>query len=910
MTPHWNNLNERERLAFRAVVAFLDGRLEERSTVEWAIRLKQHDVMRRLAVLELINGPQSKDLGDPWRSAWRLIEESWNEPPEHLRGTEVYQLQRRLRSGDRSGTLIAEIVRLVEPRLNVRELTGFRLYGEASPKRPKRVEDLFQASLAGGEVVDLEVLKLSEVSDRQFLHSLAMKLDAAVNKGLDLARRLGWDGETRIWQLGSLARVYFVPPGDRDEGLEEPDRFHHGIAPSVKLLHAATIQLSTLDFAAARELVQRWKHTNSSVHMRLWAAMARDTAMASPDELATFFGLLADDPFWNVSEYPEVAELRALRFREMSGPARDQIVKRIRRMPPRRLWSRRVVNLEHLRQARVHSALRELRRIELAGGPLPNKIQSWLTATLPEYPSVSGMSRLDDGAPEAPSAQWVAPNPDARYDDLSEEARLKVLEVSLSSARLTWENNEAERAADWMRVTGNASKLLDDFLTDAGGGGHFPRVWEHFGWSHSPSSVGEGATDEELLREAERGLKALARLPNETVRLAIDGISHWLSTWGKRIIALPEGIDVWLSVWPLAVEATNAQQSAEDEADLNTQVRSGSDQEPQDLDTLNTPAGRLIGVFLAGCPDLNDVASPFSASAILRTMRDQIMAATGRSSLIARHRMIQSLPYFLRADHDWADDYLLKPLLADHGVLWRATARRIQPKEVLEIVGDVMTERAIDMRLGRDTRRSLVVSVVVEALRALHEQRDPAVPFVRVQQMLRSLDDEVRAYGADVVKQFVSSGSSQPSGSGTANSTEELFRSSAIPFLQRVWPQDRSLATPGVSKAFADLPAAAQGAFAEAVSAIERFLVPFDCWSLLDYGLFGGDEGDNKRLLLINDQSKAEALVKLLDLTIGTAEGAIIPYDLPDALDQIRSVAPGLADGKNFRRLATLARRA
>ncbi len=94
----------------------------------------------------------------------------------------------------------------------------------------------------------------------------------------------------------------------------------------------------------------------------------------------------------------------------------------------------------------------------------------------------------------------------------------------------------------------------------------------------------------------------------------------------------------------------------------------------------------------------------------------------------------------------------------------------------------------------------------------------------------------------------------------------------ARPFLERVWPQERSLATPGVARAFADLPATCGEAFAEAVDAIERFLVPFDCWSMSDYGLFGEEEGNGEaKLSQINDQQKAEAFLRLLDRTIGTA---------------------------------------
>ncbi len=116
------------------------------------------------------------------------------------------------------------------------------------------------------------------------------------------------------------------------------------------------------------------------------------------------------------------------------------------------------------------------------------------------------------------------------------------------------------------------------------------------------------------------------------------------------------------------------------------------------------------------------------------------------------------------------------------------------------------------------------------------------------------------------------------------------------------------MATPGVSGALAKLPATSREAFADAVEVIERFLVPFDCWSMLDYGLYGKDDGETE-LSIIDDEIKARKLLRLLDLTVGTSETAVIPRDLTDALDKIRSVAGTLVDYPEFRRLSTAARR-
>ena len=584
---------------------------------------------------------------------------------------------------------------------------------------------------------------------------------------------------------------------------------------------------------------------------------------------------------------------------------------RIRKLPPRGQWPRKA-DAALVERGRLYWAVRELKRIEIAGGVLPQRDKAWLGSRIGQFPELVQMSRLDEGFVGSAQARWVQPNPDSRYDLLAGEERLKALEAALSSARRGWVDDPGERAADWIRQQGNPAQVLTDFEITPDGGAAFARVWDSFGWAHSPArEQGAVAAQRDLQMEAARVLMLLAKLPESTVRQALQGICYWLDVWKTQVVSSPEGLKVWFKVWPTAVEATNAMQPAENAADLNTVARSSDDREPMDLDTLNTPVGKLVGVFLAACPNLQANSRPFDADGAPGAMRETTIMALGRSGLIARHRMIEELPYFLRADPDWTIQHLTAPLMTDGPdviALWRAIGRRTQFEPVLKIIGGAMAERATDTQLGRETRRSLVFSLVIECLHAFWEERDPAIPYARTQQMLRSLDDEVRAHGAGAIQRFVRDVSAPTEHLPNPPSREALFRSAAAPFLQQVWPQERSLATPGVSQALADLPATARAAFVEAVAAIERFLVPFDCWSMSDFGLFGEEAGEAK-LSSIDDREKAGAFLRLLDISIGVAETSVIPTDLAVALDQIHRIAPNLAETQAFRRLATAARR-
>jgi hypothetical protein len=914
MRTEWRYLDEAERSAFTVLIAFLNGRLASVEIINWALQLGPGESVKRAAVLALVDGPEGRKLAEPWRTAWRMIEEFWDAPNfGHPATTSLYDIRERIKSGDRSGSLLAAIAACVAPNLRVSALSQRQIKERNAPRRPSTVAQLVSVRLASGPVFDPHTMGLHEIEDDAFLGALADALGSALTRGLDTARRLGWDGERTLYQFGRLYRAYFVPGSDRNSGEREPDKFHEGIAPCVKLLHFVVDRLAKRRTAAALGIVARWKLISSPFHLRLWAALARDPWIACAREVSNFFESLDDHRFWDVQNFPEIAELRAVRFQEFDAATQKALVIRLRKLPPRSEWPRGT-DPARLARARLYRGARELRRIEIAGGVLPANGKAWLISKIANFPELAQMNRLDDGFMSTPEAKTVSPNPDARYDNLAGEERLSALEAALGSNRRGWDGDVSAGAWDWMRQAGNATKLIADLEDSEDGGAAFPKLWEQFGWAHSSAPEKNSARpQEQLTAEVSRVLSLLEKVPEATIRQAIEGIAQWISTWQSFAGKLPGGLAVWQRLWPLAVEATDAAQLAEANLDLNLVVRPSGDREPMDLDTLNTPAGKLVGMFLQACPKIDGKENPFAHDSVARTMRDTIVAARGRTGLIVRHRLIEAeaLHYFLLADPDWTEQRLIGALLKDDTdalSLWRGLARRTQFVDVLKVIGVAMVARARDSRLGRETRSSLVSSLVVECLHALNQNRAPVVAYVAVQQMIRALDDEVRAHAAGVIQQFVREMSAPKEAREAGPAPEDLFHRAAAPFLRDIWPQERSLSTPGVSKALADLPVTSRGAFVPAVGAIQRFLVPFDTWSLLDYGLLDHEDGEPK-LSAIDDAEKAAALLRLLGCTIGTAPSAVIPHDLGNALTQIEKVAPRLVQDPTYRRLATAARR-
>jgi hypothetical protein len=891
------NLEHHEMQLYRTVAAFLDDRLQESGTVEWALRLTSRDRPQIAAVAASLGSPRVRKLAAPWKEAWELIEESWAHPIVRDHDFLEHRIEARIRAGERGSGLIAAIVDGLATKLELSSISRLEQQFRTVPRSPKRVSDLFSVGLRGGPVLDPEKLGLGRISETEFVYELATALDISVLSSLAQARRLGWKDFRSLWRLGGLNRVYFVGANDRAAGDHEPDEFSHGIAGSVKLLHATVQRLLALDNEGAKTLLQRWKRLDDPVHTRLWASFALNAA--PPNEISEFLSEQPPDVFWNEVRYPEVAELRAKAFTHLSPDQKQALCSRIKRGPPRKMWSSNVPREERATY-QTTMVLREFRRIELAGAELPKAIINWYRQRLREFPEVEQMERVDDGFAGDVRLRTTLPNPDQKFDLLEGTERLTALERALASSRVSWEDNPSERASDWIRATSNVDEVFKDFRS-AQRPGDFPKVWERFGWAHGVrKDVGEAASKSEAQQVAE----LIKALPEATISEAIQGLTWWFSVWSHHLDLKKETLPIWRKIWPSAVRATNG--GADEDYDVEQTLETAAQAEDErELDTLNNPVGRLVGVFLDSCPNLRRDKHPFRPRSALSVMRASIIGATGKAKLIAMHRLLEGLPYFLKADPEWTKANLVAPLEGENKralVLWQAIARRTRFADTLRVIGRQMVLRANDRRLSRTTRQSLVFSLVVECLHALKNGRRPMISYQSVQQVLRSIEDEVRAHAANVLQKFLREVSADD-----GQTKEQLFDSAIAPFLKDVWPQERSLATPGVAQALADLPATTGARFAQGVDAVKRFLVPFDAWSSMEYGLFG-DSGDEPKLDLVNSEQAATALLELLDATIGTAEGSVVPYDLSPMLDHIHKLAPRCANMPAFRRLTTAAR--
>ena len=552
----------------------------------------------------------------------------------------------------------------------------------------------------------------------------------------------------------------------------------------------------------------------------------------------------------------------------------------------------------------------ELRRIEIGGGGLPAQVRDWLLEAADEFPGLKNMA-IDSGFRDP----WVRPDlrsctsSKSQFDELEGKARLQALEDALSGEL------SASQAMNWLEKPSQAVLVLCDFEAAVRLVNRFPRVWDHFGYSHSqPASQSESEQPRDAQSEANRVLGLMSRLSDATVEAAIEGICHWLHRWSAHVVRCELGQRVWLCAWPPAVKATNAAAMDEDKVFSGTSIRpTGEERVPDEINTLHLPAGKLVRVFLELFRFTDDTHDPSSDGSLFEQMRDCAIGAPGHSGLIARCLLTQKLPAFLQADPAWTRRHLVEPLSIDNDksiLLWHTVASIWIDTDVLEIIGDAASRRILDDRLSKVSRKNLVACLVYEALAAFQEHREPSITYARISQTLRSANDEIRERAAFEIRQFQEDAYKIGQGSRALGIS---FLSTVKPFLEQVWPQERSLAASGVSQHLSCLPAVSGEAFAEAVAVIERFLTPFDSWSMLDYGYCESDMSEDLRIPrladAVDDMPKAHALLRLLDLTIGDTQDVVIPDDLSIALDRIESEAPKLTSDPAFRRLAAAARR-
>lgn len=870
--------------AAHCVRNFARRRLEETATIQWARQLTATDLASRRGLQQLLSRKRRRDdpLREPWCTAWQLVEESWRprgygSENEELSGS--WKIKARLEHGERSFLLAEHMAEFVAPWLCLDDRDRWMEVGDFDDSKPRGWRDLFRASLGSVPRNRLRELALDVVSESDFLLSLIRSLEAVVGRGLDLGRRIGWEVTLGFWQLGELPRLGLA----QDDPGEEVDTFHVGIAPSVELLNAAVRRLSEVSTEAASDVVRGWRHTRCPVHRRLWAVYARDPRFATPLEVKEVLLGLREHEVWLADSYPELAEVRTLRFGELDLETQEKLLARLRRGPQLARWPH--YDSERFEEWALMVAVREMARIREVAGRLPTEYEDWLTSQQAGRPDVepSAIAGPLQGRELVPDAEQS----ESGLDRLEAGALLVALEEQLASEEPFYDQG----AGTWLR--NEATKVLGTMEDEATNGLDYPHLWRALGLQHRPPEGGSSPDRTgDAPGEARQMVGLLARLGAEGLGRAVEEFSFWWLRWEKFLGRERETRQVWLRLWLEAAAATNA--------------RSGG--VPLEHARLNTSAGRLASAVLRLAPDA-DEGTPLSGHPEFGELLVSIGEAGGRSRLLGLAHLALHIRWLWRADRVWCEEHLVGPLkqrCKSAMFLWETLCRFGLNQGLLEdLVTDAMelAEGGGDPKLSQESRQRLLSVLAYDALAAALGDREPLVESLQLRQLLRRLNVEMRASCAADVWRWLSNRSDD------SPAPEVLYRKGVAPFLDRVWPQERNLVTVGVSRWMAALPAESGGEFPAAVDSVARFLVPGSTDSRHDYGLYAEEDDEEGLDAIVDSPEKAGALLRLLDLTVGDDEGVHTPFGLDELLDHIRKRAPALVERPEFARLTTMAQR-
>ncbi len=453
---------------------------------------------------------------------------------------------------------------------------------------------------------------------------------------------------------------------------------------------------------------------------------------------------------------------------------------------------------------------------------------------------------------------------------------------------------EKPNAHDWLFQPNHQQAVLNDLEKSGVNANEYPHLLNKIGQLYRPTE--HGTENQEAGR---RFLKILSGLNSSSFRLAHKGLSDWLAMWISFINEDRSLFAVWEAIWKASV----AEYVPREKSETNV---NGSSETSSEHWMITTPVWDLTRAFIAICPNLNDKKKPFRRGR-LRNMRNVLDTAKGEVLEISNYLLLTSVSYFFAADENWTKQRLIPAL--QHGkfdTAWEALARAnyLSPK-VLSIIGDQLVEKSADDTLRRHVRNNFAARLIGDVMHAYREGNDTSIPANLVTRMLRKIDDEVRVHTAMQLCRFFRYWTGKDRHEKILErdviSPEDFWKRVIYPILEKVWPRDVHLITPGISDAFANLPVLSGECFSTAVEEINRYLLPFECWSLSDYG-FGFQDKD-ELANVVTDSSKAEALLKLLDKTIGSEEEAVIPYDLSTALEHISKIDKKLSGKSSFKRL-------
>jgi hypothetical protein len=551
---------------------------------------------------------------------------------------------------------------------------------------------------------------------------------------------------------------------------------------------------------------------------------------------------------------------------------------------PVSLQPKRLTDEERQRYAKRRTA-EELLRITNAGGTLSDGATKWLNEAQAEL-RINGDISVTEGFEHGVTVRSVAVPSGAELDGLSREALLERIASSpVDGDELT------DRAASAANYLGGHPETALILLDDAVGRANVTRlIWRALAYNFRPEKHLEDkdavqTVSSRIQPKAEELLTRIAKLDNEELADLAEPLSYWLDAWRYHLAKSPQYLPAWYALWPHAVAHVNAEPVGDDA--LRDRAFSSA-------------VGRLISALLHAMPKRSEARTAFQHPPFAEIMG--ALAQTGGEA--GRHLRVSFVRY-LRFLYDtapaWTRSVLIDHLRRGKDIeLWTGLTD-VPQSPIVRVIGRSFVNVIVNGKLvDADRRRLTQIAILTHLYQHLPKPWTTALSPDLTRQMLRMGDDVVRAAAASAWKDFLANDK-------LPFKPAERFKLFKATFIA-LWPQDRTLNSPIATEQLVRLPAASRTHFAEVAAIILPFIVPFDCWSLHNYGVIVSGDG-TRSIHFVESPADAESFLEVLHRTVGETDNARVPNSLERALDHIADRSPPLASDSRFKRLLTLSRR-
>jgi hypothetical protein len=690
---------------------------------------------------------------------------------------------------------------------------------------------------------------------------------------LGLARELGWMDEGRDLANSLVSRVADEPPlgaVQRDEG--DPDGFNDSFAPLVRLLTAAFDALENNDSSAASRMVTLWQDQEAALFLRIRAHACSKASVCDGGDVGQFLESLPAPTFWQWGRFPEIASLRALRWRDIPEPERARLLEQLLTGPDADIFASDDDKSEEIA---LYSRDYELARVHDNNEDVPEAITRVVTERRdrdPQFPA--HVPAIAPGRPR-PRVGWIPEGDATVFVGIAEDNLIEALVQSVRNRR----PGDADNAKAYARR--NQPTLVGVLERRIDTGEDIETAWRLL-LAH-PEDKPEEAEPARLV--AERIADLALRIDLGLLDRLADCLSYWLYVTGNNFEHFAGAVPLWERLIPLAIHRANVATTANG-ADLS-------------IEALNTPLGHLISFFLENCPEIPangerpSLPEPFAST--LKTLE-------GHSRAIMANRMVTALNYFWRADKAWVESLVLGPMTSQPNEavgLWEAFAKyakELPDPDLWTKLEKPLLLRIVEGRLSKEALGLLAQIVIAAWARSKQLRSAESVDAPAFRGALAIAPEHVRAAAAWQFSLFFGrrEEDSQPN-----TSYDDPWARLGEAFFDEVWPMEPAAQSAESAKVFARLPVrVGPQHFPDAVRTVLPYLRPFEIWAVeLEFGL------DEKAMGLVRGHP-VETLA-LVSACVSEDQGHAI-YHFGTTLSQISDARPDLEQDPRMRRLRRL----